>query len=205
MNPCRTATAAVGRFLAHRLQRHVRSEGRRELPTFSHSDVPSGREAYLDRLSKLPKQPQTARRGDQRFRLLATGDELPALALQPLLNPHGNFLQAFPRTQRALPDDPNAPAGLDQRRPVIPVAADVGRELPLPVRLIGRRRCCARTALVAMPETAVHEADRSVAREDEVRPAGEERNRGACSEGPGRAARGGGSTPARCSGSGLSP
>ena len=103
--------------------------------------------------------------------LLATRSELLALAFQPTLNPRRDLLQPLLGPQRALPDNPNAPTGLKQRRPVIPVATDIRRELPLPVRPIARRRRCARTPVVPMPETAVHEADRSVAGKNEVRPA----------------------------------
>lgn len=103
--------------------------------------------------------------------LLPTGYELSTLAVQPSLNLHRDPLQMLSRTQRTLPHDADAPAGPKKLSPVLPVAADIGLELPLPVRAVGRRRRCALTPFVTVPEAAVYEANRPEPREDEVRPA----------------------------------
>ena len=98
-------------------------------------------------------------------------NELRLPALQPPLYTHRNVLHLPLRPQRALPDDADAPAGGKQRCPVLSVALDVARELRLPVLAVARRPRRSRTALVPMPEAAVHETDCPEAWEHHVRPA----------------------------------
>ena len=71
--------------------------------------------------------------------------------------------------QRALPDDRNSPTACEQFLPCATVTLHVGPELGLPELAPGGRIGCSRAARMTMPETAVNEAGRPEAREDEIR------------------------------------
>ena len=87
--------------------------------------------------------------------------------------PRQAFLEIGKLTEFTLPDHDHAPAELLKISSVPSVAFDVGSELALPELLPGLRGCGVAAALMAMPEAAMHEHNRAVFRQHDVRPAGQ--------------------------------
>ena len=73
-----------------------------------------------------------------------------------------------PILQCAFPDGRNSPAGVEKRIPVPAIAHHVGVEFGLPEIRPGRRRGRVPAPCMAVPETAVNEADCTVAPKDQI-------------------------------------
>ena len=123
-----------------------------------HFDGSRGSAANPHDTRPAQQDPLSSSRWNRGAGLQATGDELLPLSHKPSLDLLRDVLQALPGAQNALPNDPNAPTCPKERRPVLLVALDVSCELALPVGPVARWHRCARTTVVAMPETAVNEA-----------------------------------------------